>query len=583
MSIFSKVPIHKPKRNLFNLSHDNKFSCKLGQLIPIMCEPVVPGDTFKVSSELMVRMAPMLAPVMQQLDVYVHHFYVPARLLFDDSKEWEKFISPHATVQNPNPAETTPPCMDVRDSDSVNGGSNIPSVLFEAGELLDFLGYQKAFYKSPAQVGSDTADPLYCSILPINAYNLIYANYYMDQNLGQSPEDFVILGKSGIHNFYDDRDYLAGYGQDIMDYFRLRQRAWKKDYFTSALPFTQRGQDVHLPLYGDAPIVSVNGNSVIDGSTAVQYVGTPIDGLSSGSGVGAVSADGIGSVISAGTGNISLRGSSYVMSDDVAKALEVDLQNVNAATINEFRRANALQKFLEVSARVGSRYKEFVLGHFGVNVPDGRLQRPEYLGGGVCNIQISEVLQTSSTVRSGDNASPLADMAGHGIGYGKTNSYKHTFPEHGYVMSIMSIIPKAAYFQGIKRDLLKLDRLDFFQPEFANIGEQPIYNVELYALGDFAKGVFGYTPRYAEYKFIPSQIHGKFKTSELDYWHMARKFGSVPTLSKEFIEVDEYRDGLNRIFAVEGSESDQVEHFYVYCYNKVKALRPMPYFGVPLL
>lgn len=579
MSIFSKVALSKPKRNLFNLSHDNKFSCQLGQLIPILCEPVVPGDTFKVSSELMVRMAPMVFPIMQQIDVYVHYFYVPNRLTMGE-KYWEKFISPHATASDPSPAELIPPSIDLN---AAQASSVLPFTGFcNIGELGDFLGYNQVY-----DSGKDSH--LYASILPVNAYNLIYANYYIDQNVGESPDDFKIVDGSGYYSYYDIERKL-GDASKASEYFKLRNRAWKKDYFTSALPFTQRGEDVHLPLYGDGSdaIIPTAKNLPVEYDPNLPVYVTDSNGeiIKDGRSFGTNSDDGhlfirVGSSASPeDVGAIKQNG--FVSSSQVAASLALDLNSINAATINEFRRANALQKFLEISARVGARYKEFVLGHFGVNVPDGRLQRPEYLGGGVAKIQISEVLQTSASVQSGEDVSPLADMAGHGIGVGRSNSFTHSFPEHGYVMGIMSIIPKAAYYQGIRRDLLKLDRLDFYQPEFANIGEQPIYNAELFARYKDAKGTFGYTPRYAEYKYIPSGIHGKFRT-DMDSWHMARKFGSAPTLSKDFIEVNEYKDNLNRVFAVEGSADDPIEHFYVYCYNQVKALRPMPYFGTPIL
>lgn len=574
MSIFSKVALNKPKRNLFNLSHENKFSCVLGQLIPIMCEPVVPGDTFKCDTELIVRMAPMVFPVMQQVDVYVHYFYVPNRLSMGE-KNWEKFISPHGTANDPTPTEIMPPCMNL----STHGGdSAFPSSAFDTGQLLDFLGYQRFV--------SDSVD-VPAHILPINAYNLIYANYYMDQNLGVSPEDFVIADGYNLQSQTLLKTKLAanenGNGDLALDlYFKLRQRAWKKDYFTSALPFTQRGADVHLPLYGESAAITGSGTTGVQFSSGAVSVSeqNPTTG-------GWVNADGqlfaTDGILKVDDNNASIFPRGSVRNDVLANNLKLDLDKVNAATINELRRANALQKFLEISARVGARYKEFVLGHFGVNVPDARLQRPEYLGGGVAQIQISEVLQTSSSVTSGSETAPLGDMAGHGIGVGKSNSFTHTFPEHGYVMAIMSIIPKAAYFQGVRRDLLKMDRLDFYQPEFANIGEQPIYNAELYASSRVDPfGTFGYTPRYAEYKFVPSQIHGQFR-STLDAWHMARKFATSPTLSKEFVEVHEYNDDLSRIFAVPGSESAPQSHFFVYANNRVKALRPMPYFGTPTL
>lgn len=580
MSIFSKTPINRPKRNLFNLSYQNKFSCNLGQLVPIMCKPVVPGDTFKCSSELFVRTAPLISPMFQQLDVYVHYFYVPNRLI---CKDWEQYISPHATKDNPQPSELQLPSIDLRDKKTFQ----FPNTsLFAPGSLMDFLGYH-----GQTENTSDE-NALVASILPVNAYNLIYQSYYCDQNLGLASrvDDPFLLDEMKVYGANDgfEEKYEGDTGESLINYFSLRQRCWKKDYFTSALPFTQRGADVHLPLYGNASINSDGTYVEADVSGSILYKSST-GKVNNSNGTVNIHGSSLNSYTLTGlmdngqsTDALTHTHTGKVDSKEIAKKLSVDLDNVSAATINELRRATRLQQYLETSARVGGRYKEFVLGHFGVNVPDGRLQRPEYLGGGVCKISIGEVTQTSMTVNSGDDVAALGQMAGRGSAYGNSNSFKHSFPEHGYVMAIMSIQPKAAYFQGVCRDLLKQDRLDIYTPEFANLGEQPIMNAELFATGAKPKETFGYTPRYAEYKFSLDEIHGQFRDT-LDTWHMARVFGEQPTLSNKFIEVNENEDGLNRVFAVPGTTENPVEHFYVYVQNNIKALRPMPVFGVPTL
>lgn len=591
MSIFNTVPISKPKRNLFNLTYSNRFSCKLGQLVPILCKPVVPGDTFKVNTEIFIRTAPLVSPMFQEMRVYTHYFYVPNRLIM---KDWEQFISPHATLETPDPTEKQLPSINLSPMGENVSGSRLPRHLFKTGELLDFLGYLP------------TDSSLEVSILPINAYNLVYQQYYRDQNLGKAStiDDPVLLNEARHYPVdYDDegREYEELTGEKFDSYFKLRQKAWKKDYFTSALPFTQRGADVRIPLYGNGDISSKDSAGLevetryrctqnpiypkpvgVTNQTANDWVNTlPI-----------LTKDSDGSFTATTNqlqtiNDVKITGAEneYATFKNIAKHLTLDLEQVNAATINEFRRALALQKYFETSARVGGRYKEFVLGHFGVNVPDGRLQRAEYLGGGVQNLNIGEVVQTSSTISSGGTTSPLGEMAGRGISYGNQNKFKHTFVEHGYVIGIMSIQPDPAYYQGIAKDLQKLDRLDFYTPEFAQIGEQPINVSELYVSGLSEKELqetFGYTPRYAEYKFSFNEIHGAFKES-LDTWHMARRFDEKPTLSKEFIEINEYADGLNRVFAVPGQESEPVEHFYCFIKNNIKALRPMPVYGVPSL
>ena len=596
MSIFTKVPITKPKRNKFNLSFENRFSCKMGQLIPILCKPVVPGDTFKVQSEVFIRTAPLVSPLFQQFDVYVHYFFVPNRLIYRD---WEQFISPHGTKQEPDPAEKQLPCIsgfyNFREEGFLEKDINDHN-----GSLLDFLGYHIVQGDGVINLSENT---VFQSLLPINAYNLIYQQYYQDQNVSKAStiDEPVLLDESIVYDsdwstYSQEYESLAG--ESINNYFALRQRCWKKDYFTSALPFTQRGDDIRIPLYGDAGVhVSQNLSVYNNGDSRlyshVDYSLTPSSNYSlvrknAGSGD---DEQPVVLGIDAKPSYFSLKGSSGTLGrlnkSEIEKNLSVDLSNVSAATINELRRAIQAQKFAEISARFGGRYKEFVLGNFGISINDGRLQRAEYLGGGVQSIKIGDVFQTSSSLSQGEQVSPLGEMGGRGMAYGNQNGFKHTFVEHGYVMAIMSIQPRAAYFQGVNRDLAKMDRLDFFTPVFANLGEQPIYNYELFrdntdVANQSPNAVFGYTPRYAEYKFSLGEVHGEFRDS-LDTWHDARKFGVTPTLSKSFLEVNEFKDGLNRIFAVEGTESNPVEHFYCYVNHNITALRPMPYFGVPLL
>ena len=586
-NIFSKVPIKLPKRNVFDLSYENRFSCKMGELIPFFCKPVVPGDTFKVNTEIFIRTAPLVSPMFQKINVYTHYFYVPNRLLM---KEWEQFISPHGTASEPEPKEKQLPCLTgLIDPNSVDDNCMWASVLgvedghplVESdfnGTLFDFLGYKFSDINK-------TKHRTLQSLLPINAYNLIFHEYYRDQNVGNAStiDECVLLDKSQIYDIDWSTligDYKQQSGEELNNYFNIRRRCWKKDYFTSALPFTQRGGDVHIPLYGDAPLTKT--------STATK--GSPlysVDILNPDSFYDPVLNANLDSPsygvydMTNSNGSVKINHHHEVDLSSVA----VDLSNVTAATINELRRAVQLQKYLEISARVGGRYKEFVLGHFGVDINDGRLQRPEYLGGGVSPLTIGDVFQTSSTVTSEQNTYALGDLAGRGSSYGNQQGFKHTFPEHGYIIGILSIQPEAAYYQGVPRDLLKMDRLDFYTPEFAHLGEQGIYNAELYKTindTDSEKDyeTFGYSPRYSEYKFSLGEIHGSFKDS-LDTWHDARKFDVRPTLSQEFLQVSEFSDGLNRVFAVPGSEEEPVEHFYCYVNHHVKALRPMPVFGIP--
>lgn len=603
MSIFDTVKMKRPPKNTFNLSFRNKTTGLMGKIMPIGCLPTVPDDEWQWNTEIFIRLAPMMYPIMDDIDIRVEYMYCPNRILCDDEREWERFISP-AMKNNGEPVpETTPPSF-IPESRVAPANKYLD---WTEGELLDLLGYQPL---------EETNIP--CSLLPINMYNKCYYEYYQDENVASWLDDnldYPILGKSGGYGINNDwinifkEKSSTNYERVAKSYFRLRLRSWKKDYFTSALPWTQRGADVHLPLYGDAlidvkdpnanPFQQVLGavpwsstaspdknfpeftqyySSLEEGKTAIDPLG---DGRLTLGNVGSsapltLENPTTGRKVKVAPNQNSIVGNYNI--NDIVNNIKVDMSSVNAATINEFRRANALQKYLEVSARTGARYKEFVYGHFGVNIPDSRLQRPEYLAGWRMPVRISEVVQTSD---SDSSPTPLGEMAGHGIGYASSRGFRKYIYEHGYIMCFLTIMPKASYFQGIKRDLLKMDRLDWYSPFFANIGEQPIYSGELYAAPDQSDHIFetfGYTPRYAEYKTSLDEVHGAFR-STLSRWHLARIFGSKPVLNDEFITVDENRDKLNRIFSVETG----VEHFYISVNHNIKVKRPMPRFGTPIL
>lgn len=618
-NVFDSIRLKKPQQNLFGLSFRNLLTANMGKVTPILCKPVIPGDTFKVSTEIFVRLSPMEFPILDNLDIRCEAFYCPDRILCNDENEWTRFISPSmknsvsdGSVVTESMPETTPPSFICSPMDSISFPT-LDNSHFKDGELLDLLGY----HMIPASVRNYW--PL--SLLPINMYNKVWYEYYQDQNLYNflsDNTDYPILGKVG--GYGPNNDWKSVFKEKLADgvtdaelldfskgYFKLKNRAWKKDYFTSALPWTQRGADVHLPLYvGNASVTTPTGNwdvSDVNGKGAKVFgTGSPGTNVSSiymfgadGYSIGSGYDDNIlqrvpgNSVLSVGTptspsayknivfSSSSQIGSLHEISSDALRQLQVKFDNINSTTINELRRATALQKYLEISARVGSRYKEFVYGHFGVNIPDSRLQRPEYLGGWKIPIKINEVLQTSSTTSD----SLLGDMAGHGIAYGSHQGFYRSFDEHGYIMILMTIMPKASYFQGIPKDLWKMDRLDWYNPEFAHIGEQEIKQIELYCNDSNAGTLdetFGYTPRYAEYKTYLDEVHGTFRSSLVN-WHLARKFDSAPYLTNDFMYVDESKDGLNRIFPV----MDGVEHFYVAVQHHIRALRSMPYFGTPML
>ena len=513
--IFRSVGGRKPKRTAFDLSFDNKLSTDFGVLTPVLCKEVVPGDTFKITSEMMVRMAPTLAPVMHNINVTVHFFFVPDRIIWED---FEDFITGGA---NGLSAPVVPFVESVDLADYAGSGT-----------LADYLGIPNNIGDGQTQIVT----------LPFRAYQKIYNEYYRDQNLTSEVELEVSSGEEST---------------DYAELFKLRKRCWQKDYFTSALPFAQRGGDVSIPLQ----IGKITGriSPVVEDDDAISTVG---------------------SLWSSDNGELFNEGNEEKAYFKFLNNSDNTLQtNVTSPTIRDLRRANKLQEWLERNARGGSRYIEQILSHFGVRSSDARLQRPEYLGGGSVPVVISEVLQQAASTE----ADPAGAMAGHGIAVGNSPRFKKFFEEHGYIMGIMSIMPTTAYMDGLPRHFLKQDKFDYYFPEFAHIGEQPIFNAEISAAHRDAYGTFGYTPRYAEYKYSPSECHGDFR-GNLSFWHLARPVSDDVALNTSFVECD--KSSLNRIFAVDDSDPDSpyyesVNKFWVEIYHHIVAKRPMPLLGDP--
>lgn len=536
-NVFQTVPVVAVKRNTFDLSHEVKTSCNFGQLVPFYLEEVLPGDKFRVSTEMLLRFAPMLAPIMHRVDVFTHFFYVPNRLVWS---EWEDFIT-----GGPD-GRAAPPLPTLLISDTLNYESL-------RGTLFDYFGL-------PINNPISSAERFSVNALPFRAYSLIWNEYYRDQNL----QDEISIDE-------DVSGYVEVRGISDADYFKLRYRCWQKDYFTSALPWTQRGGNVSVPVHGVASVDHVFGQQGFFRPTDNgETILAPVPNLAFTSNqnenallLNAVQKDSVGTRVP----------TSY----DPNGSLVANMSN-GTIDIQELRRANALQRYFERSAIIGSRYSEYLRGEWGVTPDDIRLMRPQFLGGGRAPVSISEVLQTSET---GETAQ--GSMAGHGVSASVSHSFKCFFKEHGFVIGILSVMPKPSYQNGLSRFWSRRDRFDYANQYFAHLGEQGILNKEVFASGTSAdEEVFGYTPRYSEYRYHPSTVHGDFRT-DLDYWHLGRSFDSAPGLNSDFVTCDD--PNLNRIFNVvnDPARPNGLHHIWIQLYNKVRAVRPLPKFGTPSL
>lgn len=463
------------KRSKHNLSHTRLLTGDMGELLPVGLVEVLPGDSIQHATSMLVRATPLATPAMHPVNVRVHHWFVPFRLIWTD---FESFItggpdgldaSVYPTHTFTNPAE---------------------------GTLADYLG-----------VPSGTYSPV-VSALPFRAYALVFNEWYRDQDLVTA----LTISKAS--------------GADTTTSVALQNVSWEKDYFTTARPWEQKGPSVTLPLGSVAPVKTGTTSMMTGAQTALRLRRADTGGFPGTAQTLAVDA-------AAGNGalynNTTAGGAKN--QDMYPENLYADLTSATAVDVNTVREAFALQRFEEARARYGSRYTEY-LRYLGVRSSDARLQRPEYLGGGKQSLQFSEVLQTAMTTSGG--ATGVANLFGHGISAMRSNRYRRFFEEHGYVLSLAYVLPKTMYPQGLNRLWNRRVKEDFWQRELEHIGQQTILNKELYALHSSPDGTFGFQDRYDEYRRQESSVHGQFRSTDND-WHFARIFGSDPTLNSSFV------------------------------------------------
>jgi Capsid protein (F protein) len=517
---FAMVPSADVPRAAFDRQFTHKTTFDAGYLIPIYVDEVLPGDTFNMRATIFTRLATPIFPIMDNMYLDTFFFFVPNRLIWSN---WQKFMGEQA-----NPGDST--SYVVPQQVSPSGG-------YAVGSLQDYMGLPTV-----GQVGAGNAVS-HCAFWP-RAYNLIWDEWFRDQNMQNS----VVVDK--------------GDGPDNVSNYVLLKRGKRHDYFTSALPWPQKGTAVSLPLGTTAPIKSDN--------TYVQYK------TAGGTNVNFKNTTGPNPFTYIDTGGTTPGDGQLKFGTNTG--LYADLSQATAATINQLRQSFQIQKLLERDAG-GTRYTEIIRAHFGVISPDARLQRPEYLGGGSAPIVVNPVAQTSGSNASG-TTTPLGNLAAIGTGLAQGHGFTQSFTEHGVIIGLASVRADLTYQQGLPRMWSRSTRYDFYFPAFAMLGEQPIYNREIYCDGSSADGnVFGYQERWAEYRYKPSQISSVFKSTaanNIDEWHLAQQFTSLPTLNSTFIQEN---PPVNRVVAAGNLANGQ--QFICDMFFDCKTVRPMPLYSVP--
>lgn len=548
---FAETPSLNMSRSKFDRSFTHKTTFNTGDIIPFFCCDILPGDTVKMNTSHVVRMMTPVAPVMDNANIDTYFFFVPNRLIWE---HWQEFMGENKTAPWIQQTEYQIPQIE---APATTGWTK--------GSLADYFGY-------PTNVPGYKADAM-----PFRAYALCYNEWFRSENL--SNPLYIHMGDADITGV-DITDANLDPITDVEKGACCAKAAKYADYFTMALPNAQKGPAVKIPLGETARVVGAENtkpsatypadqNAVGAEISLVNYLGTPYI-------------------------NYKASNDTYqTIAQNTSIGLVADLSEAVGATVNQLRQAFQIQKFYERQAIGGTRYIELVKSHFSVTNPDYRMQRPEYLGGMRTPININQVVQTDATAQqlSGhydesnnwvwdvSDLSPQGNTAAYSLTTGKNQDlFTHSFTEHGWLLGLAVVRTVHTYQQGLNRMFSRKSMFDFYWPEFANLGNQAIYNKEIYLQNTSADDqVFGYQEAWAEYRYLPDIVTGEMRSNynqSLDIWHWADDYAALPTLGDEWIE--ETKANVERTLAVQNHD----QFFGDFYFNCIMT-RPMPLYSVP--